>query len=151
MADQLVRPHGGTLVDLVVTPERAAELRQASVEWPGLHLTARQLCDLELLATGAYSPLRGFLGRADLDSVLVSMRLAGGTLWPIPVVLDVPAALAKQAPVGSTLALRDPEGVLLAALEVEQALAPRRGGTPRSGGARRPARGRAAPRALRLR
>ena len=121
MPARLVRPHGGTLVDLVVASERAAELHQASVDWPGWYLTARQLCDLELLATGAYSPLRGFLGRPDHASVLVSMRLTDGTLWPVPVVLDVPAAFAEQAPVGSTLALRDAEGVLLAALEVEEA------------------------------
>ena len=121
MPARLVRPHGGTVVDLLVSLDRAAELRRASVDWPSWHLTPRQLCDLELLATGAYSPLRGFLGRADHDGVVTSMRLTDGTLWPAPVVLDLPAAFAGQAQVGAPLALRDPEGVLLAALHVEEA------------------------------
>ena len=124
MGAGLVDPHGGTLVDLVVEPERATELKKQSVEWPSWDLTPRQVCDLELLATGGFSPLRGFLGRADYESVLSSMRLADGTLWPIPITLDVPEALAASLTPGSMLALRDPEGVLLGALEVEETWRP---------------------------
>ena len=119
-----VAPYGGPLVDLVVGPERAAELKRQSLEWPGWDLTPRQLCDLELLATGGFSPLRGFLGRADYESVLSSMRLADGTLWPVPVTLDLPEALAARLAPGGVLALRDPEGVLLAALAVEETWRP---------------------------
>jgi sulfate adenylyltransferase len=81
---------------------------------------------VELLLNGAFSPLAGFLGRADYEKVCESMRLADGTLWPIPVTLDVTEELAKSLEPGSTLALRDPEGVMLAALHVEEVWKPDR-------------------------
>ncbi|MEJ2633246.1 MAG: sulfate adenylyltransferase [Acidihalobacter sp.] len=88
----LIAPHGGRLVDLVVPPEkREAALRHAEA-LPRLALTARQLADLECLATGVYSPLDGFMGELDYRRVLDEMRLADGTLWPIPVVFDVDEA-----------------------------------------------------------
>jgi sulfate adenylyltransferase len=124
MMDHLAPPHGGQLVDLLVQPERAAELRRASRDWPSWNLAPRQLCDLELLLTGGFSPLRGFLGRADYEGVCGSMRLADGMLWPVPVVLDVPEETAARVGRGATLALRDPEGALLAALDVEEVWRP---------------------------
>ena len=124
MADHLCPPYGGVLVDAVVDEERAAELRKASTYWPSWDLTPRHLCDLELLLSGAFSPLRGFLSSADLTSVCSDMRLADGTLWPIPVTLDVPDELAKQVGPGASVALRDPEGVMLAALNVEEVYRP---------------------------
>jgi sulfate adenylyltransferase len=124
----LAEPHGGNLVDLLVAEERAAELKHASRDWPSWDLTPRQLCDLELLLTGAFSPLTGFLGPEDYEAVCRTMRLADGTLWPIPVTLDVPESLASQLRPGSPLALRDPEGVMLAALWVEQVWEPDRQG-----------------------
>jgi sulfate adenylyltransferase len=116
----LIPPYGGTLIDLVVEPDRATELKKRSVDWPAWDLTARQMCDLELLASGGFSPLRGFLGEADYLSVCRTMRLADGVMWPIPVTLDVSDDVAAQLKPGSMLALRDPEGVMLAALEVEE-------------------------------
>jgi sulfate adenylyltransferase len=113
-------------VDLLVTDERAAELRAASREWPSWDLTPQQLCDLEMISCGAFAPLRGFLGRADYDSVCESMRLAGGALWPIPITLDVPEAFAKGLVAGSAVALRDPEGVMLAVLHVDDIWVPDR-------------------------
>lgn len=127
MTDHLIPPHGGTLVDLVVDEERAAELKKHSAEWPSWDLTPRQLCDLELLLSGGFSPLRGFLGRADYESVCEHMRLADGTLWPIPVTLDVPAELAATIGPGASVALRDPEGVMLAVLHVSEVWQPDRG------------------------
>lgn len=117
-------PHGGTLIDLQVDAERAAQLREASATWLSWNLTDRQLCDLELLANGGFSPLTGFLGRQDYESVCQSMRLSDGTLWPIPITLDVDEATADQLSPGSQLALRDPEGVMLAALHVEEVWRP---------------------------
>ncbi len=78
------------LVDLLASPERAAELRARAVGWQSWTLTPPQLCDLELLVTGAFAPLTGFQGRADVDAVCATMRLAGGAIWPIPITLDVP-------------------------------------------------------------
>jgi sulfate adenylyltransferase len=120
-ASHLIEPHGGTLVDLLVSPERAAELKAASRDWPSWDLTPRQFCDLELLLNGGFSPLTGFMNKADHDSVCERMRLANGTLWSIPILLDVPRELAEKLRAGtSVLALRDPEGVMLAALHVEE-------------------------------
>src|SRR5215813_11365809 len=112
MTDHLVPPYGGALAGVLVDDERAAELRKASTDWPSWDLTPRQLCDLELLLSGGFSPLRGFMVRRDYESVCASMRLASGDLWPIPVVLDLPEAAAKGLGAGATLALRDTEGVM---------------------------------------
>ncbi len=124
MAHTLMAPHGGTLVSLIAGPDRAAELKAASKDWLSWDLTPRQLCDLELLANGGFSPLRGFLNRADYDSVCSRMHLADGTLWPMPITLDVPEELAGKLKKGDMLALRDPEGVMLAALHVEDVWKP---------------------------
>ena len=126
MANHLVTPYGGVLVDRVVDEERASELRKASADWPSWDLTPRHLCDLELLLSGAFSPLRGFLGSADVASVCADMRLSDGTLWPIPVTLDVPDELATRVGPGASVALRDPEGVMLAALHVGEVYRPDR-------------------------
>ncbi len=111
-------PHGGTLVNLLLTGERAEEVKKASVDWPSWDLTPRQLCDLELLLGGGFSPLSGFMNRADFDSVSTDLRLADGTLWPIPITLDVTEEVASKLESGRPLALRDPEGVMLAVLQV---------------------------------
>src|SRR6266508_1567920 len=118
--DVMTSPHGGTLVNLLADPQRAADLQAASRTWPSWDLTPRQLCDLELLANGGFSPLRGFMARADYESVRDRMRLADGTLWTMPITLDVAEAVATSLVPGSMLALRDPEGVMLAALHVEE-------------------------------
>ncbi|MBZ5718752.1 MAG: bifunctional sulfate adenylyltransferase/adenylylsulfate kinase [Acidobacteriia bacterium] len=123
----MVTPHGGELIDLISSPERANELKSHSREWPSWDLTARQLCDLELLMNGGFSPLRGFMNRKDHESVCHNMRLANGTLWPMPITLDVKEEFAKTlTPGSSTIALRDPEGVMLAVLHVEDVWQPDR-------------------------
>src|SRR5437588_10746019 len=103
----MIEAHGGKLKQLLADPERAAELKAASRDWPSWDLTPRQLCDLELLLNGGFSPLTGFMKRADHDAVCASMRLADGTLWPIPILLDVPRELADQVARQKMLALRD--------------------------------------------
>lgn len=119
-SSHLIAPHGGELIDLMADADRSAELKAASRDWPSWDLTPRQFCDLELLLNGSFSPLTGFMGRADHDSVCERMRLADGTLWPIPILLDVPQELAQKLKKGGALALRDPEGVMLAALHVDE-------------------------------
>lgn len=118
--DFFVAPHGGELVRLLVDPERAEQLKQASREFPSLTLSQRQACDLELLLNGGFSPLRGFMGRADYEGVVEHLRLADGTLWPIPIVLDVPARFAAKLQPGTTIALRDAEGFMPAVLTVQE-------------------------------
>jgi sulfate adenylyltransferase len=124
--DRLIAPHGGTLKTLIADAARARELQRASKEWPSWDLTPRQLCDLELLLNGGFSPLDGFMTPRDYEPVRDAMRLADGTLWPMPITLDVPEALARSLKPGATLALRDAEGVMLAALHVEDAWQPDR-------------------------
>jgi len=118
MTDHLIAPHGGTLLSLLASDERSVELRQRSRDCPSWDLTPRQVCDLELLMNGGFSPLRGFLTRADYDSVCTAMRLADGTLWPLPIMLDVPEELAGRLGPDGMLALRDAEGVMLAVIHV---------------------------------
>jgi sulfate adenylyltransferase len=117
-------PHGGTLVNLIVDEARQKELKAHSREWPSWDLTDRQICDLELLINGGFSPLTGFMGRSDYDRVCSEMRLADGTLWPIPITLDVPEQVATKLEIGGKLALRDAEGVMLAVLDVEDVWQP---------------------------
>ena len=107
------------LAERLASSERASELRALAAGWRSWTLTPSELCDLELLLTGAFAPLTGFQSRADVESVCATMRMANGTLWPIPVTLDVDASVARALGAGERLALRDPEGVLLASLEVE--------------------------------
>jgi sulfate adenylyltransferase len=114
------------LVDLSVTPQRAQQLKDQSRDWPSWDLTPRQLCDLELLCTGGFSPLEGFMGRADYESVCNNMRLTNGALWPMPITLDVSKEFAEQLKSGSTVALRDAEGVMLAVLNVSDIWEPDR-------------------------
>ena len=98
----LIPPHGGELINLIAEPSRGADLKAHSKPWPSWDLTARQLCDLELLITGGFSPLQGFMTRADYDSVCQNMRLASGVLWPMPITLDVTEEFAKKLTAGSS-------------------------------------------------
>ena len=124
MTDHLITPHGGELIDLGVSEERASELKDGSRDWPSWDLSPRQLCDLELLASGGFSPLTGFMGRADYESVCDSMRLSDGMIWPIPITLDVTNEFADGLDSGARVALRDAEGVMLAVLSVEDVWKP---------------------------
>jgi len=119
-------PHGGVLKDLYVSESVAEQRKLEARDLPSWDLTERQLCDIELILNGAFSPLGGFLGKQDYDAVLADMRLASGILWPIPIMLDVTAAFAEGLLDGATIALRDPEGVLVATMKVEDRWTPDR-------------------------
>jgi len=110
--------------ELYVSGDSAAKLRLQAADLPSWDLTARQLCDLELLMNGGFNPLKGFLGQADYESVVERMRLADGALWPMPITLDVSEAFAQGVEVGHDIALRDPEGVILATLSVSDKWTP---------------------------
>ncbi len=113
-------PYGEKLNNLLVSPERAAELKTAARDFPSLDLTSRELCDLEMLAIGAFSPLTTFLNRADYESVLNDMHLSDGTLWPLPIVLETPAKKAEAWTPGTRISLCDSEGVMVAVLTLEE-------------------------------
>lgn len=121
----MIAPHGGALVDLDASEQRRRELRAAVLDWRwSLDLDEHAACDLELLLTGAFSPLRGFMDRADYESVLARGRLADGTLWPVPVTLPVPLGLADRLSRGDVLALRDSQGNIVAVQHVGDAWTP---------------------------
>jgi sulfate adenylyltransferase len=114
----LIEPHGGELRVLYLPPGEAVALRQRAAAYPCWNLSHRQLCDLKLLLCGGFSPLRGFLGDEDYESVLGRMRLADGMLWPIPITLDVSEKFAGSLRAGDPIGLRDPEGFLIAVMTV---------------------------------
>jgi len=118
------QPHGGELKDLYLDVAAAQDEKQKALNYLSWDLTDRQLCDIELLLNGAFSPLEGFLTRAEYDGVVKDMRLPNGILWPMPITLDVSDEFAQQAKVGETIALRDPEGALIATLEVSDNWSP---------------------------
>lgn len=111
-------PYAGELVNLIANQDEIQKLKQQSLELPSWDLTERQLCDIELLLNGGFSPLTGFMNQADYHSVLKNMRLANGILWPMPITLDVTEELAKKLSVTDKLALRDAEGVVIAVLTI---------------------------------
>lgn len=118
-APALVAPHGGRLVERAVAPEAVAALHARAERLPALTLDARERADLELLAVGAASPLDGFLRERDYRRVLEELRLADGTVWPLPLTLAVDAARVAELRQGSEVALRDIDGALLGVLLVE--------------------------------
>lgn len=114
----LIAPHGGMLKNLYLSAEAATAEKLKAKEYQSWDLTKRQLCDIELLLNGAFSPLEGFIGQADYERVIEEMRLTDGTLWPMPVTLDVTASFGERIKSGESIALRDPEGALVAVLEI---------------------------------
>ncbi len=118
-ANNGLKPHGSELVDLLVDEERARLLKEIALNLPDITLNERQMCDLELMATGAFSPLTGFMTRSDYESVLDRMRLQNDILWPIPICMDVGELQARSLEAGQSVALRDPEGYLLAVMHIE--------------------------------
>jgi sulfate adenylyltransferase len=114
----LIEPYGGRLVNLLVPEAEREECRRAAAGLPRLQLPSRSVCDLELLATGGFSPLVSFMGRADYERVLEEMRLAGGTLFPLPLTLTVSKAAGLR--LKGEVALADQHNNLLACLDVAE-------------------------------
>src|SRR5215210_3974664 len=102
---RLIRPHGGTLVNREVTGLERERLIEASAGMASLRLSAREISDFEMIATGAYSPLEGFLCESDYRCVRANMRLANGTAWPIPITLSVDESKASVLREGEDVAL----------------------------------------------
>jgi len=119
-------PHGGTLKNLYLDEAGVAKEKARARDLPSWDLTMRQLCDIEMLLNGAFSPLEGFLDEADYQSVLSNMRLTSGVIWPMPITLDVTPQFAEKLKEGDTIALRDGEGVLTATMEISSIYRPDR-------------------------
>ncbi len=115
-----IPPHGGVLVDRFVAPGDEEALRQRASALPRITLDPRELADVELIATGAASPLTGFLGSADYESVLANLRLADGTVWPLPFTLALSDEVKEQVEAGGAAALYDAKGTLWATIDIEE-------------------------------
>ena len=112
------QPNLAPIPELYVNADSAQKLKADAGDMLSWDLTPRQLCDVELLMNGGFYPLKGFLTEADYDGVVENMRLASGSLWPMPVTLDVSQDFADKIEPGTDIALRDQEGVILAILSV---------------------------------
>ncbi len=112
------------VTELYAPFDEAEALKQEAGQLPSWDLTPRQICDLEMLMNGGFYPLSGFLGEKDYTSVVENLRLADGTLWPMPITLDVGQDFAGDLKAGSKIALRDLEGVILAILDISDIYTP---------------------------
>lgn len=116
--NSLITPYGGTLIDLTTAPEALGETLAKAKELPSVRLTQRALCDLELLATGAFSPLDRFMGAADFARVLSEMRLASDHIFPIPVTLPVTPGDAVK--LDQQVSLVDDKNEIVAVMTIEE-------------------------------
>ncbi len=115
---ELMQNNLAPIPELYVSYESAQKLKVEAADLTSHDLTPRQICDLELLMNGGFNPLKGFLSEEDYNGVVENMRLADGTLWPMPITLDVSEGFAETVTVGQDIALRDQEGVILATMTV---------------------------------
>ncbi len=113
-----LEPHGGKLQQLLIKAEKADELKIKVKSFPSWTLTERQICDLEMILNGGFSPLNGFLTEEDYHSVLDNMRLKDGFLWPIPITLDVTEDFGNKVNISDQVVLRDKEGFAIAVLTI---------------------------------
>ena len=117
---ETIAPHGGTLVNRFAEASERAALLERAATLPTLVLDERQISDLEMIAIGAFSPLTGFMGRADYERVVAEMRLASGAVWSIPVTLPVSRETASTLPDGGEVALVEPDGAVLAIMHIDE-------------------------------
>ena len=114
----LIQPHGGSLCDLLVNEDERVNIQHEIINYPSLTLNDRQLCDMEMLLNGGFSPLKGFMAEDDYLSVMETYRLSDGTIWPIPITLDVSKEISNNLNIGEKIVLRDHEGVALGILVI---------------------------------
>ncbi|MFT4743059.1 MAG: sulfate adenylyltransferase [Yoonia sp.] len=115
---KLMQNNLAPIPELYVSFDSSQKMKLEAADLTSHDLTARQICDLELLMNGGFNPLKGFLSEADYNGVVDNMRLADGTLWPMPITLDVKADYADTVEIGQDIALRDQEGVILGTMTV---------------------------------
>ncbi len=118
--ESLITPHGGRLINRIVDSSRAEALAAEAAAMRSITLSTKQACDLEMMATGAFSPLTGFVGKADFDSICSNLRLADGTVWPIPITLAVDDQIEAALRPGQQAALKHEDGTLLAVIDIQE-------------------------------
>jgi sulfate adenylyltransferase len=116
----LIAPHGGSLVQRIVSHEQHALFLSKAEFLPRVQLDARAISDLEMIAIGGFSPLTGFMGQADYDAVVNTMHLASGLPWSIPITLSVSEAVAADLAIGKLVRLDDSQGELIGILELTE-------------------------------
>jgi sulfate adenylyltransferase len=116
----LIAPHGGSLVNRVLDTAAVAAATRPAASLPSITLSPREQGDLELIAIGGFSPLTGFMGQKDFDRVCKEMRLANGTVWPIPVVLSPADDATAKINIGDTVALKDADGHILGTMKITE-------------------------------
>ncbi len=114
----LMQSNLAPIPELFVSYDSAQKMKMEAAELTSWDLTPRQICDLELLMNGGFNPLKGFLTEEDYNGVVDNMRLADGSLWPMPITLDVSEEFAASLEMGQDIALRDQEGVILGTITV---------------------------------
>lgn len=115
-----LKPHGGRLGERTVSEERRAELIRRAREWKRVRLDQWERSDVYLISTGAFSPMEGFMGRKDYESVVKEMQLENGLLWSVPITLSVDKEESKDLKEGHEVALVDDNGELMAVLNLEE-------------------------------
>ena len=116
----LIPPHGGAMVNRILDSSAAGRAEDEAASLPAITLSAKQACDLEMIAIGAFSPLTGFVKQSDFRSVCGDMRLADGTVWPIPITLAVDDQVKGTLRIGGRAALKHSDGTLMAVMDVEE-------------------------------
>ena len=119
-APSLIPPHGGTLVNRLAGSAQIKQLAAEAAALPVIRLSTKQACDLEMITIGAFSPLTGFVGRADFERICTDLRLAGGEVWPIPITLAVDDAAKAGLQEGGRAALQHADGTVLAVIDVQE-------------------------------
>ncbi len=115
----MIKAHGGRLINRILEGKEKESMIKKAADMPELRLSTRDLTEAENIATGLYSPLRGFMTKEDYRSVLENMRLSDGNVWTIPIVLGVSEKEAEEFNPGDQIALKDKEGALYAVLDLE--------------------------------
>ncbi len=118
--ESLITPHGGRLINRIVDSSRAEALAAEAAAMRSITLSTKQACDLEMMATGAFSPLTGFVGKADFDSICSNLRLTDSTVWPIPITLAVDDEVKAALRPGQQAALKHEDGTLLAVIDIQE-------------------------------
>jgi len=117
---QAIAPHGGQLINRLASKIQIEEFLSKADIFPRVQLSERSLSDLELIAIGGFSPLTGFMGQADYESVVTNMRLENGLPWSIPITLPVTEAIADQIQIDTLIRLDDPNGIFIGVLELSE-------------------------------